>query len=213
MTKRNPMPGATWDAALTAKERRFVLEYAIDLNATQAAIRAGYGRGNVKSARDYAHQLRRKTHIAEAISALIAERSGLTGALVIDKLAAIANATVADVATVKDGAIVVKDTADLSADTLTAIAGYDVNERGYVTVRLHDRIRALELLSKILGMKRSVNEAPQVAVQVNVSTGAADRVMQRLDALVSRQQALPPPAEQPIDVEFTPIAEKEIAHV
>lgn len=28
--------------ALTAKQRRFVEEYLVDLNATQAAIRAGY---------------------------------------------------------------------------------------------------------------------------------------------------------------------------
>lgn len=32
--------------ALTAKQQRFVDEYLIDLNATQAAIRAGYSKKN-----------------------------------------------------------------------------------------------------------------------------------------------------------------------
>jgi hypothetical protein len=43
------------------------------LNAAQAALRAGYGKGNVDSARAYAGELRRKHHIGGAISALLAE--------------------------------------------------------------------------------------------------------------------------------------------
>lgn len=35
--------------ALSAKQKRFVAEYLIDLNATQAAIRAGYSRRTAKS--------------------------------------------------------------------------------------------------------------------------------------------------------------------
>ena len=40
-------------AKLTDKQRRFVEEYLIDLNATQAAIRAGY---SVKTAKEIAAQ-------------------------------------------------------------------------------------------------------------------------------------------------------------
>jgi phage terminase small subunit len=68
MTKRLSTAN-TWGAKLTG-ERRFVLEYMVDLNATQAALRAGYGKGNVSSAKDYAVQLRRKLHVAEAITAI-----------------------------------------------------------------------------------------------------------------------------------------------
>lgn len=38
-------------AKLTEKQQRFVEEYLIDLNATQAAIRAGYSAKNSRSAR------------------------------------------------------------------------------------------------------------------------------------------------------------------
>jgi phage terminase small subunit len=49
---------------LTPKQERFVLEYLKDLNATQAAIRAGY---SVKSAARIAVDLINKTHVADAI--------------------------------------------------------------------------------------------------------------------------------------------------
>ncbi len=46
---------------LTAKQHRFVEEYQIDSNATQAAIRAGYKHP------DNGRQLLTKTHVAEAV--------------------------------------------------------------------------------------------------------------------------------------------------
>lgn len=51
-------------AGLTDKQQRFVDEYLIDLNATQAAIRAGYSE---KTADSIGLQLLRKTQVAEAI--------------------------------------------------------------------------------------------------------------------------------------------------
>ena len=49
---------------LTPKQARFVAEYLVDLNATQAAIRAGYSR---KTADSIGLQLLRKTQVALAI--------------------------------------------------------------------------------------------------------------------------------------------------
>lgn len=51
--------------ALTAKQRRFVAEYLIDLNATQAAIRAGYSQ---KTARSVGSENLTKPDIAAAIA-------------------------------------------------------------------------------------------------------------------------------------------------
>ena len=50
---------------LTAKQLRFVDEYLIDLNATQAAIRAGY---SAKRASEIAYQLLQKTTVQKAIA-------------------------------------------------------------------------------------------------------------------------------------------------
>ena len=57
---------------LTPKQQRFVEEYLVDLNATQAAIRAGY---SARNADKIAFQLLGKTRVAEAIAAAKAERS------------------------------------------------------------------------------------------------------------------------------------------
>ena len=51
--------------ALTPKQRRFVDEYLIDLNATQAAIRAGYKKN---TARQIGSENLSKPAIAKAIS-------------------------------------------------------------------------------------------------------------------------------------------------
>ena len=58
--------------ALTAKQEAFVREYLIDLNATQAAVRAGY---SAKTAEQQGHQLLKKTLVAAAIATVQAERA------------------------------------------------------------------------------------------------------------------------------------------
>ncbi|HHT4400048.1 TPA: terminase small subunit, partial [Pseudomonas aeruginosa] len=61
--------------ALTKKQRLFVDEYLIDLNATQAAIRAGY---SPRRATEIGYQLLQRPEVAQAIQAAMAERSKRT---------------------------------------------------------------------------------------------------------------------------------------
>jgi hypothetical protein len=61
--------------AMTPKQARFVEEYLVDLNATQAAIRAGY---SAKTARFVGCENLSKPYIAEAIAAAQSERSART---------------------------------------------------------------------------------------------------------------------------------------
>ncbi|ELK4895222.1 TPA: terminase small subunit [Pseudomonas aeruginosa] len=61
--------------ALTNKQRLFVDEYLIDLNATQAAIRAGY---STRRATEIGYQLLQRPEVAQAIQAAMAERSKRT---------------------------------------------------------------------------------------------------------------------------------------
>ncbi len=63
------------NANLSPKQQRFVEEYLIDLNATQAAIRAGYSRN---TARSIASELLTKPDIQEAIAEAKRERSEAT---------------------------------------------------------------------------------------------------------------------------------------
>src|SRR5579875_2449812 len=75
---------------LTPKQKRFVEEYLIDLNATQAAIRAGY---SAKNADKIGSELLGKTRVAEAIQKAMDERSKrteITADRVLQELARIA---------------------------------------------------------------------------------------------------------------------------
>lgn len=62
-------------AALTPKQQAFVAEYLVDLNGTQAAIRAGY---SAKTARAIAVENLTKPAIAEAITEAKAKRERAT---------------------------------------------------------------------------------------------------------------------------------------
>lgn len=71
---------------LTDKQARFVQEYLIDCNGTQAAIRAGYSK---RTARDIAAENLAKPNIAEAIAkrqAKVATKAEVTQEWVIAKL-------------------------------------------------------------------------------------------------------------------------------
>ena len=73
MTQPDVRNGAS--ASLTPKQRAFTNEYIIDLNGTQAAIRAGY---SAQTATAIAHENLRKPHIAAAIQEAFAERAERT---------------------------------------------------------------------------------------------------------------------------------------
>lgn len=59
-------------AGLTAKQERFLEEYLVDLNGTQAAIRAGY---SPRSARVIANETLTKPAIRDRLAEVVAERS------------------------------------------------------------------------------------------------------------------------------------------
>lgn len=84
-------------AKLTDKQKRFVSEYLIDLNATQAAIRAGYSR---KTANRIGPELLVKTCVSGEIQKSMKERQKRTEVsqdYVIQKLKEIADKEASDV--------------------------------------------------------------------------------------------------------------------
>lgn len=142
-------------AKLTEKQQRFVDEYLIDLNATQAAIRAGY---SAKSADKIGSELLGKTRVVEAISKKMADRSKRTGVnqdRVVLELAKIAFVNAADVidpesATIREGATA-DDTAAIQSVKVKVIPTKE-GEGVEREIRLNDKLKALELLGKHLGM-------------------------------------------------------------
>lgn len=75
---------------ITAKQAAFVREYLVDLNATKAAVRAGY---SAKTANEQAARLLAKVSISQVIAKLQSERAEKTGRTALDVLTDIQNVT------------------------------------------------------------------------------------------------------------------------
>ena len=141
-------------AKLTEKQQRFVDEYLIDLNATQAAIRAGY---SVKTANEQGSQNLAKLSIQQAIAEQMAERSKRTGVnqdRVVLELARIAFVKMTDLV---DSHGRLKD--DAVEDDLACIESVKYKSSESDTgssiereVKISPKLKALELLGKHLGM-------------------------------------------------------------
>lgn len=139
---------------LTEKQKRFVCEYLIDLNATQAAIRAGY---SVKTADQQGSRMLANVKVQQAISQAMAERSRRTGInqdRVVLELARMALVKMTDIV---DSHGQIK--ADATDDDLACIESvkYKKSESDSGTsvereVRIGSKLKALELLGKHLGM-------------------------------------------------------------
>lgn len=152
--------------ALTKKQKLFIDEYLIDLNATQAAIRAGY---SPDTAQQIGSENLSKPVIRARLDKAIAERSKRTGVnadRVVMELAKIAFVNAEDVidmdtATVKEGALP-EDTAAIQSVKLKTF-GEDGLER---EIKMADKLKALELLGKHLGMfTDKVNVVGEVPVK------------------------------------------------
>lgn len=162
-------------AKMTAKQKRFCDEYLIDLNATQAAIRAGYAE---KRASEQAYQLLQKTTVQEYIQKRKTdriERTEITQDMVLRELALIAFSNAADYASIveKQATAEVEGTviplldengeplmyrtvepvltADLTEDQKKALAVIKKGRDGF-EIKPYDKLRALELIGRHLGM-------------------------------------------------------------
>ena len=139
---------------LSEQRQRFVDEYLIDLNGTQAAIRAGY---SVKTAQEQASRLLSNVMVQQAIAVAMAERSKRTGInqdRVVLELAKIAFVKMTDIV---DDHGRIKGTA--TDDDLACIESIKYKESdnefgGSVEreVKIGSKLKALELLGKHLGM-------------------------------------------------------------
>lgn len=136
---------------MTKKQMRFVEEYLIDLNATQAAIRAGY---SPHTAKDIGCENLAKPNIAAAISQAMAERSRRTGInqdRVLRELARIGFAKITDVVDPETAKI----RPDASDDDLACIQSIKIKPGEFGTereVKLYDKKAALIEIGKHLGL-------------------------------------------------------------
>lgn len=136
---------------LSEKQKRFVQEYLVDLNATAAAKRAGY---SAKTACEQGARLLANVKVQAEIQKAMEKRSArteITQDRVLQELAAVAFSRGTDYANVIAGCVVVNDTAELTEQQKAAIVSIRQTKDG-VEIKLADKHRALELLAKHLGL-------------------------------------------------------------
>jgi phage terminase small subunit len=141
---------------LTEKRKRFCDEYLIDLNATQAAIRAGYSR---KTANEQAGRLlvnvSVKTYIQEKQKAA-SKRLEISLDMILEGYRKLAFYDVRKFYGEKGS---LKDVKDLDDETAFALTGVDVTEEkamnvvtGYTKkIKMSDRKGALDSICRVLG--------------------------------------------------------------
>lgn len=165
MASQSRRSEASATKALNPKQERFVAEYLVDLNATQAAIRAGY---SPKTAGVQAFDLLKKPEIAAAIERQRnqhAKNTGLTVERVLQEAMRLAFFDIRKLTDAEGNPIPINQ---LDDDTAAAIQGLELatersrDEDGSVTVvrkyKIADKNAAVERLFKHLGLFQKDND-------------------------------------------------------
>lgn len=181
-------------AKLTDKQELFAREYLKDLNATQAAIRAGY---SAKTAQEQASRLLSNVMVQSRISELKAERNeevGIDAAYVLKRLVEIDQMDVLDIL-LPNGEL--KPIKDWPKTWRTTLSGMDVTEMagddpGFLKkIKWPDKVKNLELLGKhvtVQAFKENVKTEQSGMVQVVNYTpadyaAAQSQLEEKLDGL------------------------------
>lgn len=147
---------------MTPKQEAFAREYLVDLNATQAAIRAGY---SPKTANRAGPRLLSNVGVAAYIeknASKRAEKLELTAEMVLRELM---NLAFNDPSAAFSDSGVILDPRQLPEPLRRAIAGFDVDADGKMKVRFHSKPQALDLLGKHLKLfteRREVEHTGEV---------------------------------------------------
>ncbi len=139
----------------TSRQRRFIEEYLVDLNATQAALRAGYSK---KGASVQGCQLLANPKIAAALDkarAKLSDRTEITQERIVREYGRIAFAWITDYSSWTNEGVVIKNSDELSPELKSAVAEVihtQSRDRSGVRLKMHDKMGALDSLGKHLGM-------------------------------------------------------------
>src|SRR5690348_17583707 len=146
--------------ALNDKQKLFVLEYVKRLDATRAAIEAGY---SAKTASQIGYQLLQNPSVSEAVAREQHKRLarlGIDADAIIEEVAAIAFSKLDDYASWGPGRFELKDSDEVDARAVQSVTIKEVtisNEHGEITkveqgIKTHDKLAALKMLGTRIGV-------------------------------------------------------------
>lgn len=160
---------------LTPKQKIFVNEYLVDLNATKAYKAAYASCKKDETARVNASKLLTKANIRSYIDERMKDRekrTEITQDKVLREFAKIGFANITDYLEVEVKgsykAVNIKPTRDIQNDKVAAIASIKQGANG-IEIKLHDKVKALEDIGRHLGMfKDKVELSGKVSNEVNI---------------------------------------------
>lgn len=156
---------------MTPKEQKFCDEYLIDLNASAAAVRAGYSE---RASKEIASRLLTKANIKERIAELMLEqqeRTKVTADMVIKELAALGFWSINDFI---DTDNTIRDISMLDKELTKPIIGLKVKETTFgedglsktTELKFADKKGALVDLGRHLGIFEKDNEQTKTVMQI-----------------------------------------------
>ena len=160
---------------LNPKQQRFVDEYLIDLNATRAAIRAGY---SDRTAEQQGSRLLGNAKVAAAVQegrGRIADKLEVTQERIVAEFARMAFYDPSALGV--EGITGPEDIAKLPEDVRRAIVGWSWDKAGNFTLKLADKNAALTNLGRHLGMFKD-----KLDVQVTDAAEVLSRALERARA-------------------------------
>lgn len=155
---------------LTDKQQKFCDQYLIDLNATQAAIRAGYSK---KTAGAIGSEYLTKPNIQKYISekqAALSKSTEITQIKVLEELAKVGFSNIQDYF---DGSLnalnlaeIDKSKAQVVSSIKKIVTTFDGGSTESVEFKLYDKIKALELIGRHLGFFEKDNGQSRNVINV-----------------------------------------------
>lgn len=175
-------------ANLTPKQQRFVEEYLIDLNATQAAIRSGYSE---KTARQIGEQNLSKLDIQKAIQEALQERKErvqIDADYVLKRLVEIDQMDVLDIMDDQMKILPLRDWPKIWRQYISNIENLELTdaEGVFKKIKWPDKVKNLELLGKHVSVgafKDKIEHSGKIAIS-DISDDALDKRIQELESKV-----------------------------
>jgi phage terminase small subunit len=189
---------------LLPKQRAFIDHYLVTHDTEQAAIAAGYSR---HSARQTGGNLLRKPLIDAEIQREIEARSARTRITADRVLMELARVGFSDIGRfahwTKEEGVELLSAAELAEEDRAAIAELVMDGKTHVRIKLHDKIRALQLIAKHLRMIGSAREREEIVpygtdIRTDAQNRARKALKERIEKIIAeqgKQQLAPPPQE------------------
>jgi phage terminase small subunit len=178
-------------ARMTPLQRRFIQEYLVDLNGTQAAVRAGYSPRCASSIAST--MMRHCPQIVKAISDALATRelySFVSKDRVLLEYARIAFADIREMMDWGPEGLVLKQASALSEADAAAISEVTTSKSrsgSQSRLRLHDKKSALDALVRLLGFVEKSGEG-DAASRPEGQLSAREILLRRIEAMTEEEK-------------------------